>query len=166
MQFQSLENTFPDNSTLNVDYANTKAAWTEVYFSKSSDNNTNGVQEIYRSNKVESGSKQVVAPSPSDYPYIIYKGYDLDATVSISYTFPTIDEKIEETNKEIKLLNKLDTHIPTVQETASVSIMLDYIDAFFPGVTWRTQWVFQLPVALMPLYIKTGLSRTRRNSSH
>ena len=55
----------------------------------------------------------------------------MDATVSISYTFPTIDEKIEETNKEIKLLNKLDTHIPTLQETASVSIMLDYIDAFF-----------------------------------
>ena len=55
----------------------------------------------------------------------------MDATVSISYTLPTIDEKIEETNKEIKLLNKLDTHIPTLQETASVSIMLDYIDAFF-----------------------------------
>lgn len=131
MQFQSLENTFPDNSTLNVDYAKTKAAWTEVYFSKSSDNNTDGVQDIYRSNKLESGSKQIVAPSPSDYPYIIYKGYDLDATISISYTFPTIDEKIEEIDKNIKLLNKLDTHIPTLQETASVSIMLDYIDAFF-----------------------------------
>lgn len=130
MQFQSLENTYPGNSILDVDYVKTKAAWTEVYFSKSSDNSTDGVQ-IYRSNKVESGSKQIVAPSPSDYPYIIYKGYDLDATVSISYTLPTIDEKIEEANKEIKLLNKLDTHIPTLQETASVSIMLDSIDAFF-----------------------------------
>ena len=130
MQFQSLENTYPGNSILDVDYVKTKAAWTEVYFSKSSDNSTDRVQ-IYRSNKVESGSKQIVAPSPSDYPYIIYKGYDLDATVSISYTLPTIDEKIEEANKEIKLLNKLDTHIPTLQETASVSIMLDSIDAFF-----------------------------------
>ena len=34
MQFQSLENTFPGNSILDVDYVKTKAAWTEVYFSK------------------------------------------------------------------------------------------------------------------------------------
>lgn len=149
---------------MNVDYAKTKAAWTEVYFSKSSDNSTDGVQ-IYRSNKVESGSKQIVAPSPSDYPYIIYKGYDLDATVSISYTFPTIDEKIEETNKEIKLLNKLDTHIPTLQETASVSIMLDYIDAFFSWCDVANPMGIPITCCLNAFIYKNRSIQTRRNSS-
>lgn len=37
--------------------------------------------------------------------------------------------------------------------------MLDSIDAFFLGVMWRTQWVFQLLVVLMPLYTKQVYSR-------
>lgn len=131
MTFQSVENVFAENDILTVNYNKTQAARTEVYFSKASDNNTEGTQEIYRSKKIESGYKQVVAPSVSEYPYIIYKSYDLQATISLSSVTPTLDEKVEENAEKLKSLENADTHIPTLQETASVSIMLDYIDAFF-----------------------------------
>lgn len=133
MTFQSVENPFKEGDVVTVNYNKAQAAWTEVYFSKASDTTAEGSQEIYRSSTIGTGTKEVKAPSPSEYPYVIYKSYDLQATVTISYISPTITSQIESIIDEVLNSNKSDPHIPTLQETASVSIMLDYIDAFF---TW------------------------------